>query len=450
MRDRLDALALRIADTFPMRCVDRFASIDGRNRGLVIGGQAFTTVVPLLILTAGASGGGSAGDTFVERFRLSGTSAQAMRELFNRPPAGAGAMSLASLVVLLFSLLSLTRSLQSTYEAAWGLSPRGIPGTVHGLTGMSLLIAQLTVLTLLASALRGVPAATFIAGALRFVVAIPLWMLLQYLLLSRRIPLRALVPGSVAAAAGQVLLSLYSALWMPGVVASNAERYGLIGVTFALVSWLIVIGLAVVAGGVVAAELARARGLAAVPEPVLRMGRARTRPTAAAPAGGATGETPELVVLGFPNKERAEQAMAVAADLQRQELLDLEDAALVWRTPDGKIKVQQPVSTAGTGAATGALWGTLLGSLFLMPVFGLVTGAAAGALAGRLSDVGIDDSFIKEVAATLEPGTAAVFALVRRSEPDKVAAALAEFQPTVVRTSLTKDKEGLAATLGGT
>jgi uncharacterized membrane protein len=48
----------------------------------------------------------------------------------------------------------------------------------------------------------------------------------------------------------------------------------------------------------------------------------------------------ELVVLGFPNKEQAEQAMAVGADLQKQELLDLEDGALVCRTPDGKIKVQ--------------------------------------------------------------------------------------------------------------
>ena len=158
----------------------------------------------------------------------------------------------------------------------------------------------------------------------------------------------------------------------------------------------------------------------------------------------------ELVVLGFPSKERAEQAMAVSADLQRQELLDLEDGALVWRTPDGKIKVQQQFNTTGAGAASGALWGTLFGMLFLMPVFGMAVGAATGALAGKLSDVGIDDSFIKDVAATLEPGSAAVFALVRRSTPDKVRAALAEYKPTVIRTSLTKDKEEeLAAALRG-
>jgi uncharacterized membrane protein len=156
----------------------------------------------------------------------------------------------------------------------------------------------------------------------------------------------------------------------------------------------------------------------------------------------------DLVVLGFPNKERAEQVMEVSARLRKQELLDLEDAALVWRTPDGKIKVQQSFSTTGAGAATGALWGTLFGLLFLMPIFGMAVGAATGALMGKLTDVGIDDTFIKEVAATLEPGSAAIFALVRHSTPDKVRAALAEYEPTVIRTSLTKDQEHeLAAAL---
>jgi uncharacterized membrane protein len=149
----------------------------------------------------------------------------------------------------------------------------------------------------------------------------------------------------------------------------------------------------------------------------------------------------DLVVLGFPSKERAEQVMDVAGSLNRQELLDLEDAALVWRAPDGKIKVQQSVNPVAAGAASGALWGTLLGLLFLMPLFGMAVGAATGAASGKLADVGIDDRFIKDTAATLTPGSAAIFALVRRSTPDRVREALAPYEPTVLRTSLTKDRE---------
>lgn len=149
----------------------------------------------------------------------------------------------------------------------------------------------------------------------------------------------------------------------------------------------------------------------------------------------------DLFVLGFPTKEKAEAVLELARQLQKEELLDLEDAALVWRTSEGKIKVQQSFSPVGAAATTGALWGMLFGLLFLMPVFGLAVGAASGALAGKLTDLGINDKFMKEVAATLEPGSAAVFALVRRSTRDKVRQALAPYEPTVIHTSLPAEKE---------
>ncbi|WP_306335158.1 DUF1269 domain-containing protein [Streptomyces sp. KL118A] len=149
----------------------------------------------------------------------------------------------------------------------------------------------------------------------------------------------------------------------------------------------------------------------------------------------------DLVVLGFTDKDKAEAVLRLSKELSRQELLDLEDAALAWRTTDGKVHVRQSYSLTGAGAAGGALWGTLFGLLFLMPVFGAAVGAATGAVAGKLSDIGVSDAFIKEVANTLEPGKAAVFALVRRSTPDRVREALRPFNPTVLRTSLTKDRE---------
>ncbi|MGW5739042.1 MULTISPECIES: DUF1269 domain-containing protein [Streptomyces] len=158
----------------------------------------------------------------------------------------------------------------------------------------------------------------------------------------------------------------------------------------------------------------------------------------------------DLVVLGFSDKEKAEGVLRLAKELSRQELLDLEDAALAWRTADGKVHVNQTYNTTATGAAGGALWGSLFGLLFLMPVFGAAVGAATGAVAGKLTDIGINDAFVKEIAGTLEPGRAAVFALVRRSTPDRVRDALRPFNPTVIRTSLTKDREEeLVAALHG-
>ena len=90
---------------------------------------------------------------------------------------------------------------------------------------------------------------------LRVVANTAVWLLLQSLLLSRRIPIRRLLPGSIVIAAGSAILTLYSALWMPRLIENNATRYGIIGITFALLTWLILVGLCLVVAAVISAEI---------------------------------------------------------------------------------------------------------------------------------------------------------------------------------------------------
>ena len=148
-----------------------------------------------------------------------------------------------------------------------------------------------------------------------------------------------------------------------------------------------------------------------------------------------------LVVLGLDNREDAERVMDLAGDLAKQHLLELEDVAYAYRDDKGKVRIHQAVSLAGAGAASGALWGTLIGMLFLMPLAGLAIGAGTGALAGKLSDVGINDDTIKQIGGQLEQGRAAVFLLARSATVDKVIDAIKPFNPTVIQTNLTKDRE---------
>ena len=157
----------------------------------------------------------------------------------------------------------------------------------------------------------------------------------------------------------------------------------------------------------------------------------------------------DLVVLGFDNRRDAEEVFELGASLQGEELLDLEDAALAWRDDKGRVRIHQAIPTTQAGAATGglsgALWGSLLGLLFLNPLAGLVvgglTGTAAGAAAGALTDIGINDDLIRRIGEQLQPGKAAVFALIRRSTPDRVTEALKRYHPTVLHTNLTRDRE---------
>jgi uncharacterized membrane protein len=148
-----------------------------------------------------------------------------------------------------------------------------------------------------------------------------------------------------------------------------------------------------------------------------------------------------LVVLGLDSPDDAERVFDLAGDLAKQELLQLQDAAYAYRDDRGKVRIHQAVSLTGAGAASGALWGTLIGMLFLMPVAGLAVGAATGAIGGKLADVGINDDTIKQIGSQLEQGRAAVFLLARSATVDRVIEALKPYNPTVIQTNLSRERE---------
>jgi len=148
-----------------------------------------------------------------------------------------------------------------------------------------------------------------------------------------------------------------------------------------------------------------------------------------------------LVVLAFPTEGGAQNVLTVVNDLQKQNLIALDDAATVVRGQDGKPKVKQATSLVGAGAWGGAFWGMLLGLLFFVPFLGLAIGAVTGALMGKFTDIGIDDKFIRDVEQKIPPGSSALFLLVRQATMDRVLEALKPYNPEVLQTSLSSEQE---------
>jgi len=141
----------------------------------------------------------------------------------------------------------------------------------------------------------------------------------------------------------------------------------------------------------------------------------------------------DLVVIAFPSEEKAEQVRQKLLDLQEEYLIELGDAVVAVKQPNGRIKLNQLFHTTAAGAVSGTFWGALVGLVFLMPALGAVIGAASGALGGALTDVGINDDFMKRAAEVLQPNSAALFVLIRRMTTDKVLAALQGEGGTVLR-----------------
>ena len=113
-----------------------------------------------------------------------------------------------------------------------------------------------------------------------------------------------------------------------------------------------------------------------------------------------------ITAFKFDTPDGAEQMLDLVKDLQRQQLITLQDAAIVtWPQGKKKPKTKQLESLAGAGALGGAFWGMLFGLIFFVPFLGMAVGALTGALAGKFTDYGIDDDFIKSVSQQVTEGT---------------------------------------------
>jgi uncharacterized membrane protein len=149
-----------------------------------------------------------------------------------------------------------------------------------------------------------------------------------------------------------------------------------------------------------------------------------------------------LTVWKFDSPGGAANALTTLEQMQKQELIHVEDGATVtWQEGKKKPKTEQMHSLTGGGALGGGFWGLLFGLLFFVPLLGLAVGAAMGALAGSMSDVGIDDDFIRQVREEVTPGTSALFVMTSGAVVDKVVDEFRHSGATLVSSNLSTEQE---------
>jgi uncharacterized membrane protein len=167
----------------------------------------------------------------------------------------------------------------------------------------------------------------------------------------------------------------------------------------------------------------------------------QTRDAAQTSAGEET-DVATLTVWKFDDAQAADNAVATLESLAKQQMINLEDAATVsWPSGAKKPKTRQLRSMTGGGALGGSFWGLLFGLIFFVPLLGLAVGAAMGALAGSMSDIGIDDDFIKRARDEITPGTSALFLMSSGAVIDKVHEAFRDQRVELVSTNLSHEQE---------
>jgi membrane protein len=240
----------------------RFVSVQGVDRAMAIGAQAYTALIPLLIVYASLlprADNEDFADTLIKQFELKGSTASSFKRAF--APAGEVESSVTALgvVLLLVSALSFTRGMQRLYEGAFDLEKLGMKNTPRALLWLFVITVFLAVRPVVLDPLHG-----WVSIAATLAFSTLLWLLTPYLMLGRRVSWQRLLPGAALTAIGMAGVGIWSALWMPHMLASSASQFGLIGIGFALLTWLIAIASVIVVtttgGAMIADRWGRSRG----------------------------------------------------------------------------------------------------------------------------------------------------------------------------------------------
>jgi membrane protein len=232
-----------------------FIELQGFDRAVALAGQAFTALIPLLIVygavMSNASGRDFA-DQVINAFDLEGAAAQQIKQAFAPPASVESSVSIFGVFLLIFSALAFTRALQRLYQLAWRQSSLGVWAAKWGLIWLGVIVITITVRPILLGWSHGV-----LRLALSLAFGFVLWLITPYVLLGRRISWQRLAPTALLTGFGMTVLAIGSAIWMPRSVATSASQFGTIGVAFALLGWLVGYGFVLVvaaSGGAVIEE----------------------------------------------------------------------------------------------------------------------------------------------------------------------------------------------------
>jgi uncharacterized membrane protein YvlD (DUF360 family)/uncharacterized BrkB/YihY/UPF0761 family membrane protein len=232
----------RLQGSFLGRCLSRFVRMAGLDRCIVLSSQAFTALIPLLILMstlAPDDQSSAAASTLVRKFDLTGDAAAAVNELFATPAGATSGVSISSALLLLFSGVSFTRRMQTMYRAAWDQEKMGIRGGLFAALGLLAMLTEILVLYGIREFVRQLSLAWLWVIPMSVATGLVLWTSIPYLLLNRQVHWRRLLVAGGATALGTALFGIATTVYMAPLVTQYTEEFGLFGITIALIGWLL-------------------------------------------------------------------------------------------------------------------------------------------------------------------------------------------------------------------
>ncbi|WP_043445152.1 YhjD/YihY/BrkB family envelope integrity protein [Arthrobacter sp. L77] len=213
------------------------------DRAMTLAAQAFTSILPILIVTGSLRGSVNpeADSLFAESLGLDQDTAELVQQSMPAPAEGVTFTQVASVLLLLIAATAFTRALERCFRKIWKTPKVGLRFAWRWVAAIIAIVIGLLLIITTRSVVRGTGAISVLGFTLEATIWCLLWWIASWLVVNRTVSLQALLPGSVLAGLGIAGATAVGRVYLPQILAASADEFGVLGLAFSYIGWLFVL-----------------------------------------------------------------------------------------------------------------------------------------------------------------------------------------------------------------
>jgi uncharacterized BrkB/YihY/UPF0761 family membrane protein len=226
-----------------LRALRDIRNLELFDRAMTLAAQAFTSILPILIVGGSLRGSlnPEANAMFAENLSLDDHTAELLQQSMPERVDGVTLTQIVGVLVLIIAATAFARALERCFRRIWRTPRASIRFAWRWVAAIVAIVIGFVLVVTTRYVVRGPGAMPLLELVIEAAIWCLLWWIASWIVINRSVSLRALLPGSILAGLGFAVAAALGRVYLPRVLASSADQFGVLGLAFSYVGWLFVL-----------------------------------------------------------------------------------------------------------------------------------------------------------------------------------------------------------------